>query len=123
LRTWHKQIHTYIKIEERKEEHEILLLFLFYKRKSEEKNGDGIIFLSKAKLCNLTRLILHLLANLVRGPPAQLDGFDPLVLVAGVPDVDFLGDAAALLGGEGTACLGFELEFVALYEVKTKVSL
>jgi hypothetical protein len=31
-----------------------------------------------------------------------------------VPDVDFLGDAAALFGGEGAACLGFELEFVTL---------
>lgn len=39
-----------------------------------------------------------------------------------MPDVDFLGDAAALLGGEGAACLGFELEFVALCEEEAKVS-
>jgi hypothetical protein len=95
---------------------------LFFERKSvrgrKKEFGRIIFFLSKAKLCNLTHLILHLLADLVRRPPAQLDGFDSLVPVAGVPDVDFLGDAAALLGGESTACLGFELEFVALCEVK-----
>lgn len=39
-----------------------------------------------------------------------------------MPDVDFLGDAAALLGGEGAACLGFELEFVTLCGEEARVS-
>ena len=37
-------------------------------------------------------------------------------VVAGVPDLDLLGDAAALLGGEVASGLGLELEFVTLEE-------
>jgi hypothetical protein len=69
----------------------------------------------KAKLWYLTHLTLGLHpADLVRRPPPQFDALDPGGAVARVPDADVLCDAAALLRGEGAACLGSELELVAL---------
>lgn len=38
-------------------------------------------------------------------------------MVAGVPNIDFLGHAATLLRSEGATCLGLELKFVALWDV------
>ena len=69
----------------------------------------------KAKLWNLAHLAITLRpADLVRRSPPQLDALDPGGAVARVPDADVLCDAAALLRGEGAACLGSELELVAL---------
>jgi hypothetical protein len=68
----------------------------------------------EAKLCHFTHLVDSLLANLVCSTPSQLGACDLLGTVACVPDLDFLGDAAALLGSKVTASLGLKLKFITL---------
>lgn len=75
-----------------------------------------------AELGNLAHLALILSANLVRGTPPHLHAFHLGSTVPRVPDLDVLRDTAALLGCQGAACLGLELEFVALGLISTSSS-
>jgi hypothetical protein len=73
-----------------------------------------IKLLCEAKLCHFAHLIDSLLANLVRSAPSQLGACNLLGTVACVPDLDLLGDTAALLGSKVTASLGLKLKFITL---------
>ena len=82
-----------------------------------DRKNKKTSLLCETELGHLTHLINGLLVQLVRCTPSQLGTCDLLGAVTRMPNLDFLGDAAALLGSEVTTGLRLELEFVALIKV------